>query len=371
MAALTQGMVFANSYNSFVQFSTRSHREKVSVDSFIDGYKNLSQKNLCVNRSKNTRKLFLSVKAESSLAPLKIDLEEAPSPPLNIFRVKEPFEGTIKSVERIVGPNATGETCHIVIDHEGKLPYWEGQSYGIIPPGESKPGVPHKVRLYSIASTRYGDYFDGKTTSLCVRRAVYWDPELKNEDPAKKGVCSNFLCDAKPGDKVKITGPSGKVMLLPESDPSATHIMVATGTGIAPYRAYLRRMFMEDVPTFKFKGLAWLFLGVANQDSLLYDEEFKGYLESHQDQFRYDLALSREQENKSGGKMYIQDKLEEYGEEVFDLLDKGAHIYFCGLKGMMPGIISTLSKVAEIRGTTWEEVSRKLKKNSQWHQEVY
>lgn len=54
-------------------------------------------------------------------------------------------------------------------------------------------------------------------------------------------------------------------------------------------------------------------------------------------QFRLDYALSREQSNKRGGKMYIQDKVEEYADEVFDLLDKGAHIYFCGLKGMMPG----------------------------------
>ena len=50
------------------------------------------------------------------------------------------------------------------------------------------------------------------------------------------GVCSNFLCDAKAGDEVKMTGPSGKVMLLPESEPSTDVIMVATGTGIAPYR---------------------------------------------------------------------------------------------------------------------------------------
>jgi ferredoxin--NADP+ reductase len=54
-------------------------------------------------------------------------------------------------------------------------------------------------------------------------------------------------------------------------------------------------------------------------------------------QFRLDYALSREQQNKRGGKMYIQDKVEEYADEVFDLLDKGAYIYFCGLKGMMPG----------------------------------
>ena len=51
------------------------------------------------------------------------------------------------------------------------------------------------------------------------------------------------------------------------------------------------------------------------------------------DNFRLDYALSREQENKKGGKMYIQDKVEEYADEIFSKLDNGAHIYFCGLKG--------------------------------------
>ena len=68
--------------------------------------------------------------------------------------------------------------------------------------------VPHGVRLYSIASSRYGDSFDGKTATLCVRRATYWDAEMGKEDPAKKGICSNFLCDAKPGTKVAMTGAS-------------------------------------------------------------------------------------------------------------------------------------------------------------------
>ena len=66
--------------------------------------------------------------------------------------------------------------------------------------------VPHGTRLYSIAASRYGDTFDGKTTSLCVRRAEYWCPEMKANDPAKKGLCSNFLCDAKPGDEITMTG---------------------------------------------------------------------------------------------------------------------------------------------------------------------
>ena len=45
-------------------------------------------------------------------------------------------------------------------------------------------------------------------------------------------------------------GPTGKVLLMPE-DPNAVYIMVATGTGIAPYRAFWRRQFVEDVPDYK------------------------------------------------------------------------------------------------------------------------
>lgn len=56
--------------------------------------------------------------------------------PLQTYTAKNPLAAKIVSVKRIVGPEATGETCDIVIDHEGKMPYWEGQSYGVIPPGK-------------------------------------------------------------------------------------------------------------------------------------------------------------------------------------------------------------------------------------------
>jgi ferredoxin--NADP+ reductase len=333
----------------------------------------MKAKNCGLRRNQNVICMSVQQASVPKVAVSPLELENATEPPLNLHKPKEPYTATIVSVERLVGPKAPGETCHIVINHDGNVPYWEGQSYGVIPPGENpkKPGSPHNVRLYSIASTRYGDFFDGKTASLCVRRAVYYDPETGKEDPSKNGVCSNFLCDSKPGDKIKIAGPSGKIMLLPEDDPNATHIMIATGTGVAPYRGYLRRMFMESVPKFKFGGLAWLFLGVANSDSLLYDDEFTKYLNDYPNNFRYDRALSREEKNKNGGKMYVQDKIEEYSDEIFKLLDNGAHIYFCGLKGMMPGIQETLKRVAEERGESWEEKLSQLKKNKQWHVEVY
>jgi ferredoxin--NADP+ reductase len=293
--------------------------------------------------------------------------------PVNVVKNKDPFIGKVVSTKRIVGPKATGETCHVIIDHKGKFPYWEGQSWGVIPPGvREKDGKPHSVRLYSIASTRYGDDMTGNTGSLCVRRATYWCPELKADDPAKKGICSNFLCDTKPGDEVMMTGPAGKVMLLPEQDPTTDYIMVATGTGIAPYRGFVRRLFVEKTPAGQaYKGQAWLFLGVANSDALLYDDEWQEVKKNYPNNFRLDYALSREQENKSGGKMYIQDKVEEYADEVFAKLENGAHIYFCGLKGMMPGIQDMLKAVAAKKGLEYEEWLKGLKKKNQWHVEVY
>eukprot|EP00168_Porphyra_purpurea_P000870 TRINITY_DN10_c0_g2_i1.p3 TRINITY_DN10_c0_g2~~TRINITY_DN10_c0_g2_i1.p3 ORF type:complete len:162 (-),score=36.84 TRINITY_DN10_c0_g2_i1:8-493(-) len=118
---------------------------------------------------------------------------------------------------------------HIVMNHDGNVPYLEGQSIGVMAPGVDAKGKPHKVRLYSIASTRHGDFGDGKTVSLSVKRLVYQDADGKEV----KGVCSNFLCDAQAGDKVAITGPVGTAMLMPE-DPNATIIMLATGTALRP-----------------------------------------------------------------------------------------------------------------------------------------
>ncbi|CAM9221260.1 unnamed protein product [Pylaiella littoralis] len=292
--------------------------------------------------------------------------------PMHTFKAKAPYTGTIESVEKLVQPGASGEVFHVKLRHDGNMPYWEGQSLGVTPPGEDANGKPHKVRLYSIASTRYGDDGDGRTVSLCVRRATVVDPATGKEDPAKEGVCSNFLCRAEPGQEVTLTGPSGKIMLLPEETPDADVIMVGTGTGIAPYRGFLQRLFKEDTPAARaFAGTAWLFLGVATTEGLLYHDDWMTMLRKFPFNFRYDLALSREQINASGGKMYIQDRVEQYADEVFERLDGGAHIYFCGLKGMMPGINDMLARVAGERGISWDNKLKELKKNGRWHVEVY
>ncbi len=107
-------------------------------------------------------------------------------------------------------------------------------------------------------------------------------------------MCSSYLNQLQPGDEVKITGPVGKEMLLPD-DPEATIIMLATGTGIAPFRAFLWRMFKENNPDYQFKGLAWLFFGVAYTANILYKDELEELQAKYPDHFRLTYAISREQ----------------------------------------------------------------------------
>ena len=54
------------------------------------------------------------------------------------------------------------------------------------------------------------------------------------------------------------------------------------------------------------------------------DEDWKAIPKTYPDKFRYDVALTREQTKKDGGKMYIQEKAEEYADETFDKLEKVA-----------------------------------------------
>lgn len=94
-------------------------------------------------RSRNQNILCMSVQQVSvrKIAVSPLELEDAKEPPLNIYKPKGPYTATIASVERLVGPKAPGEVCHVVIDHGGNLPYWEGQSYGVIPPVSHLIGV--------------------------------------------------------------------------------------------------------------------------------------------------------------------------------------------------------------------------------------
>ncbi|MCW5317691.1 ferredoxin-NADP reductase [Nostoc sp. KVJ3] len=293
--------------------------------------------------------------------------------PVNTYRPNAPFIGKVISNEPLVKDGGIGIVQHLKFDLSGSdLKYIEGQSIGIIPPGVDKNGKPEKLRLYSIASTRHGDDVDDKTVSLCVRQLEYKHPETSE---TVYGVCSTHLCFLKPGEDVKITGPVGKEMLLPQ-DPEANVIMMATGTGIAPMRAYLWRQFKDAEkaanPEYQFKGFSWLIFGVPTTPNLLYKEELEEIQQKYPDNFRLTAAISREQKNPQGGRMYIQDRVAEHADELWQLIkNEKTHTYICGLRGMEEGIDAALTAAAAKEGVTWSDYQKQLKKGGRWHVETY
>mmetsp|Transcript_6029 Transcript_6029/g.11431 ORF Transcript_6029/g.11431 Transcript_6029/m.11431 type:complete len:413 (-) Transcript_6029:1609-2847(-) len=302
-------------------------------------------------------------------------LDQDDNLPLNFAKPNAPVIATLLARSRIISDDAPGDIQHIVLRLPKGMNYVEGQSLSVIPKG-ADPVTKKKYapRLYSIASTRYGDILDGNTVSLCVRRAEYYDPTTGLPDPSKKGICSNMLCDALPGTEIEVAGPVGKTMLLPKNLNDANVIMVATGTGIAPFRGFMHRLFMENtVARHMFGGTAWLILGVPTTGGLLYKEEFDAMLLNAQSgSLKIDYAISREMRNTmNGGKLYVQHVIAQNAKEFFDKLDSGASVYFCGLKGMMPPILETLEKVAIESGLDWETKLKSWKSNNQWHVEVY
>ncbi|MBE9167690.1 ferredoxin-NADP reductase [Pleurocapsales cyanobacterium LEGE 06147] len=289
--------------------------------------------------------------------------------PVNIYRPKNPFIGKCIENTELVGEGGIGTVRHLTFDISGgDLRYLEGQSIGIIPPGTDDQGKPHKLRLYSIASTRHGDRGDDQTVSLCVRQLEYKHPETGE---TVYGVCSTYLCNLELDADVAITGPVGKEMLLPD-DEDANIIMMATGTGIAPFRAYLWRMFKEQHEDYKFKGFAWLIFGIPKTPNILYKEELEKMQQENSDHFRITYAISREQQNPEGGRMYIQHRVAEHADELWEMMQNPkTHTYICGLKGMEDGIDQALSETAAKNGVDWSDYQKQMKKEHRWHVETY
>jgi len=89
------------------------------------------------------------------------------------------------------------------------------------------------------------------------------------------------------------------------------------------------------------------------------------------DQFKMTLAISREQQTAAGERMYVQHRITEHADEIFERLANGAHLYLCGLKGMQPGIEAALKEAAESRNLVFATWIKGLKKEKRYHVEVY
>src|SRR2546421_463397 len=239
-----------------------------------------------------------------------------------------------------------------------KSPILEGQSIGILTPGVDANGRAHYVRQYSIASPRDGERAGYNNLSITVKRVT-----VDHAGNPVRGVCSNYLCDLRKGDAVKIIGPFGNTFLMP-NHPGSHLIMICTGTGSAPMRAMTeRRRRQRD----QFgDGRLLLFFGARTKAELPYFGPLTGLPKDFIDT---NLAFSRAPNQP---KRYVQDLLRERADDVATLLeDANTHIYVCGLKGMEEGVMQALNDVTAKHGGAWEPLWQQFKAERRFHVETY
>eukprot|EP00898_Chlorokybus_atmophyticus_P003130 jgi/Chlat1/3818/Chrsp26S03971 len=172
----------------------------------------------------------------------------------------------------------------------------------------------------------------------------------------KLGVCSNFLDSitaparlgtSKRSVRVPIMWRSGGDFTLP-ADLSIPIVMIGPGTGVAPFRGFLQhRRCLVPEGTHGDVGQTWLFFGNRREDEFLYREELEGFARDGT-LTKLVTAWSRETDKK----VYVQDRMLEYGAELCDLIvQQQAFVFVCGDGAKMAkDVHSTVSSILEQHG---------------------
>ncbi len=259
---------------------------------------------------------------------------------MHLHPPSQPGVGIVVSNERCTDHKSASFTRHIVIDiSDTRLAgnFKSGQSFGVIPPGVDERGLSHKVRLYSIACPTNGEDGQGRLVSTTVKRTIaeHWETHR-----LFLGVCSNYLCDLQPGDKVRVTGPSGKRFVLPAAPGEHDYVLLATGTGIAPFRGMI-----ADIRRASPASKVVLILGAAYRTDLPYHDHFTN-LANEDSGFCYLTALSREAQIDGGRPMYVDGRLAAESDRLVPMLmSERTLVYICGIAGMELGVFQQLARM--------------------------
>jgi benzoyl-CoA 2,3-dioxygenase component A len=273
----------------------------------------------------------------------------AAKPSVNLYTATEPAIAIMQGNYRLTADHADSDVRHIILDLGGQVfPVLEGQSVGVLPPGLDSQGRPHRLRLYSVASPRDGERPNANNLALTVKRE-------------EAGLCSNYLCDLKKGDKVALAGPFGATFLMPD-DPHARLVMICTGTGAAPFRGFTMR---RQRATPASQGMT-LFFGARAPDSLPY---FGPLAKVPETLLKKHFAFSRV---PGETKCYVQDRMRaEAAAVAIALSDDRTHIYLCGLKAMESGVEEAFADIARAAGLDWSKLRETMREEGRYHVETY
>ena len=159
---------------------------------------------------------------------------------LQDFDISHPVNGIVKTISRITPEDSPEDVREILLEvQDHAFDYQVGQVIGVLVPGPHAFGHHIHFRLYTLADTPQPLRDDHRIITLAVKRCNYID-EYSGEE--YKGIASNYLCDLHTGDSITITGPYGHPFEVPE-DKDANLLMIGMGTGIAPFRAFVKHIY--------------------------------------------------------------------------------------------------------------------------------
>ncbi|MGC7892763.1 MULTISPECIES: assimilatory sulfite reductase (NADPH) flavoprotein subunit [Vibrio] len=214
-------------------------------------------------------------------------------------------------------------------------------------------------RLYSIASSQSEVEDEVHLTVSIV--------QYTHQDEHRFGGASSYLGQRlEEGDKVKVFIEHNNNFKLPQDD-NVPIIMIGPGTGIAPFRSFIQERDNREA-----KGKNWLFFGdrTFTQD-FLYQVEWQKYLKSGV-LSRLDVAFSRDQHEK----VYVQHRLLEQSELVWQWIQNGAYLYVCGdATHMAKDVHDALIVIAQQQGGLSREQAETyindLRKAKRYQRDVY
>ncbi len=282
--------------------------------------------------------------SDPAVKPLALTGPALPEARMHLHTPADAGTGVVVSSESCLRGKSASFVRHVVIDvSQTRLAgnFLAGQSFGVLAPGTDDKGRPHQVRLYSIASPSFGDDGRGQHVSTTVKRTIdeHWETHK-----LFLGVASNYLCDLQPGDPVRVTGPSGKRFVLPVDRSAHDYLFIATGTGIAPFRGMLLDLLRPPSGP-PCTSRITLVMGVPYETDLIYDGLFQELAGQHPN-FRYLTALSRQGQDDTPRKLYVQQRLETHRDEMVEMLSSPRTlVYICGLAGMELGIFRELARI--------------------------
>lgn len=217
---------------------------------------------------------------------------------------------------------------------------------------------PITPRLYSIASSQSEVESEVHLTVALV--------EEERESGARFGGASQFLAQAEEGTEVKVYVEPNNHFRLPEN-PETPVIMVGPGTGIAPFRAFMQERSAQGI-----EGNSWLIFGNPHfEQDFLYQTEWQQYLKDGS-LSRIDLAFSRDQANK----IYVQHRIAEQGEALWQWLESGAHFYICGdaermAKDVHQALLDIAMKYGDKSADEAEAYFENLRSEKRYQKDVY